>query len=148
MKIIFQPRDNEGGGKFGRGTITRVYQMNERMKVRIELTANHMGHFEFRLCPQNNPLVPASQTCLDRYLLEQSNGEGSEFYPGPGNRVFQVWLQLPANLTCTQCVLQWRYFAANNWGEFGVPDTNRQSGMRFRKPLAHEFHITWLINSG
>ena len=117
MKIIFQPRDNEGGGKFGRGTITRVYQMNERMKVKIELTANHMGHFEFRLCPQNNPLVPASQTCLDRNLLEQTNGEGAEYYPGPGNRVFQVWLRLPANLTCTQCVLQWRYFAANNWGE-------------------------------
>ena len=109
------------------------------MKVRIELTANHMGHFEFRLCPQNNPLVPASQTCLDRYLLQQINGEGGEFYPGPGNRVFQVWLQLPANLTCTQCVFQWRYFAANNWGELSLSANkhkpNGHSSRRFRVQL-------------
>ena len=75
-----------------------------------------MGYFEFRLCPQNNPLVPASQACLDRYLLEQTNGQGARYYPGGGNQVFEVYLRLPHNLTCVQCVLQWRYFAANNWG--------------------------------
>ena len=36
-------------------------------KVRIELTANHMGHFEFRLCPNNNPAKAATQACLDRW---------------------------------------------------------------------------------
>ena len=111
-----QPRENEGGGKYGRGTITRVYKQGEDFRVKIELTANHMGYFEFRLCPQNNPLVPASQSCLDRHLLEQSNGEGARYYPGDGNQVFDIRLKLPANLTCSQCVLQWRYVAANNWG--------------------------------
>ena len=110
------PRDNEGGGKYGRGTITRLYTMGEAITVKIELTANHMGHFEFRLCPQNNPLVPVTQACLDRYLLEQTNGAGSRYYPGAGNSVFSVELSLPPGVTCQQCVLQWRYVAANNWG--------------------------------
>ena len=121
----------------------------ELLKVRIELTANHMGHFEFRLCPNNNPAKPATQACLDRfstmfwhqsqqllfrYLLEQSNGVGPNYFPGPGNRVFETQyqvvnifiyfqttiscFQLPKDLTCAQCVFQWRYIAANNWGEF------------------------------
>ena len=119
---LFQPRDNEGGGKYGRGTITRLYTENSQFKVKIELTANHMGYFEFRLCPQNNPLVPASQACLNRHLLQQVDGSGSRFYPGEGNKVFDVELELPPGLTCTQCVLQWRYVAANNWGKFYVND--------------------------
>ena len=155
--------------KFRRG------KSEQHVQVRIELTANHMGHFEFRLCPNNNPAKPATQTCLDRlpnnktsskligfkekniaannllirYLLEQSNGVGPRYFPGPGNRVFetqyqvlfkilnhfgfetqdQFWskffiflsltcFQLPKDLTCVQCVFQWRYIAANNWGEF------------------------------
>jgi len=33
-------------------------------------------------------------------------------------------VQLPANLSCTRCVLQWKYHAGNNWGkdrETGLP---------------------------
>ena len=85
--------------------------------MRIELTANHMGHFEFKLCPQNNLRKPATQTCLDKYTLELANGEGVNYYPGPGNKVFEMWFQLPKDLTCKQCVFQWRYLAANNWGK-------------------------------
>ena len=79
------------------------------------------------------------QACLDRHLLERVDGAGTRFYPGPGNKVdihsfiihliysslsfidcpqvFEVKLELPPGLTCVQCVLQWRYVAANNWGE-------------------------------
>jgi len=111
-----QPRANEAGGRYGRGVITRKYRKGQSIKVRIELTANHMGHFEFRLCPNNNPAKPATQACLDRYLLEQSSGVGPSYFPGPGNRVFETQYQLPNDLTCVQCVFQWRYIAANNWG--------------------------------
>ena len=90
--------------------------MDQEISVKIELTANHQGFMEFRLCPQNNPLVPASQACLDRHLLERVDGAGTRFHPGPGNKVFEVRLELPEGLTCSQCVLQWRYVAANNWG--------------------------------
>jgi len=112
-----EPRANEAGGTYGRGVITRKYKKNQAIKVRIELTANHMGHFEFKLCPQNNLRKPATQTCLDKYTLELANGEGANYYPGPGNKVFEMWFQLPKDLTCKQCVFQWRYLAANNWGK-------------------------------
>ncbi len=46
---FFQPRANEAGGLYGKGVIARKYEKNTVMKVRVELTANHMGYFEFRL---------------------------------------------------------------------------------------------------
>ena len=102
-----------------------MYTMDQEISVKIELTANHQGFMEFRLCPQNNPLVPASQACLDKHLLERVGGAGTKFHPGPGNKVFEVRLELPPGLTCSQCVLQWRYVAANNWGE--RPEIIRQT---------------------
>ena len=44
----FQPRANEAGGLYGKGVIVRKYEKNSVIKVRVELTANHMGYFEFR----------------------------------------------------------------------------------------------------
>ena len=91
--------------------------MNQVIKVRIELTANHMGYFEFRVCPNNAPKKPASQMCLDKNILQQSNSGGPRYYPGPGSKVFEMHYQLPKDLTCQQCVFQWRYVAGNNWGK-------------------------------
>ena len=106
-----------------------------------------MGHFEFRLCPNNNPAKPATQACLDRFatISRRANNEptfvqvsfGAEqrswsellsrtWQPSlwntiPGCEDFDSKLifsfQLPKDLTCAQCVFQWRYIAANNWGE-------------------------------
>ena len=119
LKFFFQlqPRPNEAGGKFGKGIIVRKYEMNQVIKVRIELTANHMGYFEFRVCPNNAPKKAASQMCLDKHILGQSNGGGPRYYPGPGSKVFEMHYQLPKDLTCQQCVFQWRYVAGNNWGK-------------------------------
>ena len=39
--LFDQPRANEGGGKYGRGTISRVYTMEQEISLKIELTANH-----------------------------------------------------------------------------------------------------------
>ena len=39
------------------------------------------------------------------------------YYPGPGSKVFEMHYQLPKDLTCKQCVFQWRYVAGNNWGK-------------------------------
>lgn len=78
--------------------------------VEIDLTASHLGYFEFRLCPQNNPLVPATQSCLDKYVLPLADGSGTR-YPIPtfdkGLQRYQV--KLPEGVTCEQCVLQWHY---------------------------------------
>jgi len=111
-----QPRPNEAGGMFGNGVIVRKYEMNQVIKIRVELTANHMGYFEFRICPNNALKKPASQMCLDKHILRQQNLNGPRFFPGPGSKVFEMHYQLPKDLTCRQCVFQWRYVAGNNWG--------------------------------
>ena len=72
-----QPRSNEAGGMYGKGIIARKYEKNQVIKVRVELTANHMGFFEFRLCPNNNAKKPASQTCLDENIMRNANSGDS-----------------------------------------------------------------------
>lgn len=119
--------------------------MDSAFTIRIELTANHKGYFEFRLCPHNSPHNTVSQTCLDKYVLQQARTrdgkthgdepavqDPARYYPESGSKVFEMRYMLPKGLTCTQCVLQWRYFAGklffhkysfvklsiqgNNWG--------------------------------
>lgn len=40
------------------------------MKIFVQLTSNHLGFMEFRLCPVNNAKIEASQECLDKNLLK------------------------------------------------------------------------------
>ncbi|KAL1454433.1 hypothetical protein WDU94_010691 [Cyamophila willieti] len=119
-----QPRPNEAGGKYATGTIVRKYRAGSTFTIRVELTANHRGYFEFRLCPNNNVKVAATQECLDQYVLRRSRltrdaddeYHETRFYPGPENKVYEMKYKLPSDLTCTQCVIQWKYIAGNNWG--------------------------------
>ena len=62
---------------YGKGIIARKYEKNQVIKVRVELTANHMGFFEFRLCPNNNAKKPASQMCLDKNIMRDANSGDS-----------------------------------------------------------------------
>ena len=62
---------------YGKGIIARKYEKNQVIKVRVELTANHMGFFEFRLCPNNNAKKPASQMCLDENIMRDANSGDS-----------------------------------------------------------------------
>ncbi|XP_063615779.1 uncharacterized protein LOC134788951, partial [Penaeus indicus] len=59
------PRPHEAGGKYATGTIVRTYTEGQTITVRVNVTSNHGGHFEFRICPNNDPSVEASDTCLD-----------------------------------------------------------------------------------
>lgn len=93
------------------------------MIVRVELTANHRGYFEFRLCPNNSPKRVASESCLNKYVLRRVKTKDADetfhetrFYPGTENKVYEMRYSLPEGLTCSQCVLQWKYIAGNNWG--------------------------------
>lgn len=111
-----QPRPNEAGGVYGRGIIVKKYKAGEVINSRVEITANHKGFFEFKMCPQNNPKVVATQECLDQYPLEMAEGLGTKYYVKPGTGPVDVQLRLPSHLTCSQCVFQWTYTAGNNWG--------------------------------
>lgn len=68
-----QPRDHEAGGKYASGIISRRYTEGQLIDVDVDITANHKGWFEFRLCPNNDVKKVASQTCFDNNLLKFSN---------------------------------------------------------------------------
>lgn len=117
-----QPRAHEHGGRYGQAVIVRTYKMNADIEIGIELTANHQGYFEFRICEHNLAKQPETEECFDRNLLRRSDADAGDaqshrYYPGEGhNVVFRSTYKLPEGLTCSQCVLQWRYVAGNNWG--------------------------------
>ena len=67
------PREHEApGGRYATGTITGSYKHGETINVQIDVTANHRGFFEFKLCPNNpcdnctNDTSDPSQDCFDR----------------------------------------------------------------------------------
>lgn len=109
------PRDNEAGGIYATGTISRHYQEGQIIHAQATLTMQHWGYFEFRICPNNDPSRKATQECLDKYLLRQPDGS-TKYYPKRGSQTYTVSLVLPQGLTCTQCVFQWIYNTASNWG--------------------------------
>ena len=49
-----QPRPYESGGKYVRNISTRIYHPGSVIDVVIQLVANHLGTFEFSLCPRNS----------------------------------------------------------------------------------------------
>ncbi|CAL4159415.1 unnamed protein product, partial [Meganyctiphanes norvegica] len=122
-----RPRPNEGGGTWGTGTLSRVYHQGDILTATVHLTANHMGWFEFRLCPNNNPKQYVKQGCLNKNVLKLVDYPGTRFHiKHSGTGLFRVRLQLPKKVTCSQCVLQWHYTTGNNWGF--CPDGSNQPG--------------------
>ena len=103
-----------------------------------------MGYFEFRLCVNEEPMKKVKQECFEKNLLKVLNNEQEVieklksrkksnhprktmsdeylhqfkyFVPHKNNTIFTVHLQLPSEVTCSQCVLQWKYHAGNNYGK-------------------------------
>lgn len=93
--------------------IVRKYGVGSVINIRVELTANHNGHFEFSLCPDYKS---TTQECLDKNILRlarpQENVEhhGTRYFPKEGNKVYEMKYRLPKK-SCEHCVLQWRYIA-------------------------------------
>jgi len=109
-------RENETPGKYATGTIVAEYSEGQVIDVEIRITTNHKGWFEFRLCENNNIKKDANQTCFDKHLLQFANTGKTRVNVGPGTKIFPYKLRLPQGVTCTQCILQWRYNGGNNWG--------------------------------
>ncbi|GFO05726.1 cell wall integrity and stress response component 4-like [Plakobranchus ocellatus] len=116
-----QPQENQPPGKYSRPFLAKCYQYGTRyIDAHVELTANHLGFMQFRLCPNNDFKKPVTQECLDQNLLDISNEKGKLI--GKKVRIYSqaqdifLKLSIPENLTCSQCVLQWRYVAGNSWG--------------------------------
>ncbi|BFZ26067.1 hypothetical protein BsWGS_29106 [Bradybaena similaris] len=110
-------KDHEVGGKYANGIISRQYTQGDVIEVTVHITANHKGYFEFRICPVTDPKEEVTQDCLDQHVLEMVNGEGSRYHlpEGKSNQFFNVSLRLPTDVTCKQCVIQWKYRTGNTW---------------------------------
>merc|ERR1719289_106097 len=67
------------GGKFANGNIVANYLQGSWIDIAIEVTTNHLGFFEFRLCPNNDVTQDPEQDCFDQYLLQTDSG--SERFP-------------------------------------------------------------------
>ncbi|XP_054159539.1 uncharacterized protein LOC128957752 [Oppia nitens] len=113
-------RDNEvPNGKYAKQlVITRTYRSGDTIDVKIQITTNHRGFFEFGLCPALSKTVEVSQQCLDKYRPRVLNSQTSDKYIVPTNRAetYRIRLKLPDGLVCDRCVFQWSYTAGNNWG--------------------------------
>ncbi|XP_052086541.1 uncharacterized protein LOC127723863 [Mytilus californianus] len=116
------PRKHEAGGLYASGIIAAKYPLDTKtITVTVLLTVNHQGYFEFRLCPHNEPTVPVTQRCLDKFLLPIQEGSikhrKMRFYPKEElGHAYNLSLDIPRGMICTQCVLQWRYHTENSWG--------------------------------
>jgi hypothetical protein len=91
------------------------------MDIEIELTTNHYGWFELKLCPTNDKLKLETQECMDAHPLYLVNDPSKyrfniprpEGKPSISAATFNYQVQLPPGLTCSQCVVQWTYRAGN-----------------------------------
>ncbi|XP_069119263.1 uncharacterized protein [Argopecten irradians] len=108
-------RMNEDGGLFATGIIAKSYLQDTIIEVKIELSANHGGWFEFRLCARNSKYDYLTQECLDRHVLRSPEGK-TRYYPGFSMSSHMISLQLPVGVSCNHCVLQWKYNTGNSWG--------------------------------
>lgn len=74
------------------------------MEVEIDLTANHYGIFELKLCPNNNPRSEATQECFDKYpLIVSKTGEERFVIPPDTEKqaVITYSVRLPKGVTCS-----------------------------------------------
>ncbi|KAI0231353.1 hypothetical protein LSAT2_018283, partial [Lamellibrachia satsuma] len=110
--------ENEAGGKYANGIITRTYTEGQEIGIAVEVTVQHGGWFEFRICPNNDVTTPATHECLNRNLLALADGTGYRTYMHVRDPTgfYNTTLRLPRGLSCTQCVLQWKWHTGNSWG--------------------------------
>lgn len=103
---------------YGRGVIGRTYDLDKGfIDVQVEILSSVLGYFEFNICPHNDITHPVSQDCLDEYPMRILNKDmttsyGRRYYPelepGMPGRI-SLALEIPDGMTCSQCVLQWRW---------------------------------------
>lgn len=100
-------------GTYARGVITKTYNRGQDIKVLIQLTANHMGRFQFRIGKLKKfPLTNDQLT----HVVQTLDGKDWWQVPDKQCRYYEIPLKLPSDLKCEHCVMQWFYRAGNNWG--------------------------------
>ncbi len=94
--------------------MVRTYSQNDQITAVVEVTANHMGYFEFRICNVDRlSSGEANQECLNENVLKDRFGRVRiPVVPGVTGRI-PVVLNLPRGLSCNHCVLQVNLIISN-----------------------------------
>ncbi|XP_063602452.1 uncharacterized protein LOC134778535 isoform X2 [Penaeus indicus] len=73
-----------------------------------QIPADVKGTFEFYLCPEEGNTQ--QEECLIRIPLQLADGSGTQFRMEKIQKEdsYQIPLMLPDEVTCDDCVLQWR----------------------------------------
>ncbi|KAK4036923.1 hypothetical protein OUZ56_028967 [Daphnia magna] len=111
-----RPRPNDEGGRYGTGIKGKTYRQGSVIDISVNVSANHKGYFEFRLCPKNSASELVTQECLNTNLLKLADGTTRYYLLSSISQPFYPRVQLPVGLTCENCVLQWWYRTGNSWG--------------------------------
>ena len=62
-----QPKDHEApNGLYANGIIVNEYQSGSVIDVTVQVTANHKGYFQFKLCPNNDIAQDPYQECFEK----------------------------------------------------------------------------------
>ncbi|XP_041355247.1 integumentary mucin C.1-like [Gigantopelta aegis] len=87
------------------------------MNITIYTKPNMLGHFEFRLCPeQDSPKLTDLQSCFDRYPLTILETNYSQYFPGSKGGFYDMHVVLPKLVSCDRCVIQWKYITGYRLG--------------------------------
>ncbi|KAG1683572.1 hypothetical protein GQR58_009909 [Nymphon striatum] len=111
------PRPNEAGGKYGTGLIGRSYEQGSTINSLVQLTASHLGFFEFQLCPTNNKTIRSNDICFTSHPIQIKGRSDFRYYVDQGSVTYNISLELPEDLVCDQCVFLWRYQTGNSYGK-------------------------------
>merc|ERR1712189_57423 len=102
------------GGRYGNRIIGKTYKQGEAIKIDVFLTASHKGYFEFRIGDfSNSDTAGDIEGRLNGVVLKQVSGSTKYYIRTPGMRSHKIHLQLPSDLTCERCVIQWWYKTGN-----------------------------------
>lgn len=94
------------------------YTAGAELPVSVQITANHYGYFYFYLCNlDESPEGREDEECFEKTRLSLTNGE--EIFQLETNKAdyYDMVLQLPEDLRCEHCVLQWTYNAGKLLGD-------------------------------
>jgi hypothetical protein len=77
------------------------------------MNSKHFGYFEFRLCVQNVS-KKATEDCFNQHLLVIKGGSIpshlKRYNTGKqGPRDYKLTVEIPPGISCSHCILQWRY---------------------------------------
>nr|CAD7397917.1 unnamed protein product [Timema cristinae] len=112
-----RPRAHENTGTYGTGVSVATYSSGESIDVSVKLTANHLGYFEFKLCPLSNTTDLETEECFSENLLTVAGNISTKYYlPDSSIGFSNFTVTLPETVSCELCVLQWTYTAGNSWG--------------------------------